>query len=66
METENQPTPMPTRKVTAAGIGGAAATVLIWGAAQFGLEIPAEVAAGIVALIAAAAGYMTQERADTL
>ena len=58
----NQPTATPTRKIAATGIGGAAATVLIWLAAQFGMEIPAEVAAGIVALIAAGAGYMTAER----
>jgi type III secretion system FlhB-like substrate exporter len=48
----------PVPKVAAAGSGGVAATVLITIAAQFGIDLPPEVAAGIVALVAFAAGYL--------
>lgn len=61
-ELINQPGPMPTRKLLAAGGTGALATVLIWTAAQFGLDLPAEVAAGIVTIAAAMAGYFARER----
>ncbi|GAA1455759.1 hypothetical protein [Nocardiopsis tropica] len=48
----------PEKKVTAAGLTGAAVAVLIWAAGLAGLDLPAEVAAGIVALVAAAAGWL--------
>lgn len=52
------PAAKPVPKVAAAGSGGAAATVLIAIAAQFGVDLPPEVAAGIVAVVAFAAGYL--------
>lgn len=57
MNTYNQPTAAPTSKVAAAGIGGSIAIVLIWLAGQFGVELTAEVASALTALIAFAAGY---------
>lgn len=53
----------PTSKVAAAGTSGAAAVVLVWLAGVFGLEMPAEVAAGFAVLLATAAGYLKTERA---
>lgn len=58
----DQPSVLPTRKVAAVGLAGSASAVLIWGAAQFGLEIPTEVATGIVVLMSAAAGYFVRDR----
>ena len=45
-------------KVAAAGIGGAAATLLIWIGEMFGLDVTPEVAAAIATIIAFAAGYL--------
>lgn len=45
-------------KVGAAGTSGAAVTLLVGLAHAFGIELPAEVAAGLVALGAFAAGWL--------
>ena len=45
-------------KVQSAGIGGAVARVIIWGAAAAGVEIPGEVGAAIATIVAFAAGYI--------
>ena len=42
-----------------AGLSAAATTVLVWTALQLGVEIPAEVAAAIVGIIATAVSYFT-------
>lgn len=55
----------PTSKVTAAGTAGAAALVLVWMLGSFGVEVPAEVAAAITALLATGAGYLKRERIGT-
>lgn len=52
----------PTSKVTATGTAGAAALVLIWTLGQFGIQMPAEVAAAFAVLLATAAGYLKTER----
>ena len=44
-------------KVQAAGIGGAIATLAVWIAAQFGVDMPPEVGAAVAALLSLAAGY---------
>lgn len=49
-------TPQP--KVAAAGVAGAVTTVIVFIAAQLGLEVPSEVAAAVTALLAFAAGYL--------
>lgn len=53
----------PTSKMTATGTAGAASLVLIWILGQFGVDMPAEVAAGFAVLLAWAAGYIKTERA---
>lgn len=52
----------PVRKVAAAGIGGAAVVVIVWGAGLFGLDIPVDVAVAIVALVSFGAGYLTPSK----
>lgn len=51
----------PTKKVQAAGISGAIVTVLVYGLSLAGIELPPEVAAAAVALIAAGAAYVKTE-----
>ena len=48
----------PEAKVLAAGISAAATTLIIFVAGLFGLEVPAEVAAAAVTVVAAVAGYL--------
>jgi len=48
----------PEAKVLAAGVGGAAVTLIVFIAGLFGLEVPAEVAAAAVTVVAAVAGYL--------
>ena len=59
----NQPTAAPTRKVTAQGLGGAAATIiqaaLIYGA---GIELPAEVVAAVAVMAGFLTGYIVPDR----
>ena len=63
----NQPTPNPTRKVTAGLAGGGVTALLIWIAGMFGVELPAEAAAELGAIVATIvsliAAYFTRERA---
>lgn len=50
----------PVRKVTAGGLGGAGATLLVWALDAIpGLDVPAVVAAAITTLLGAAAAYQT-------
>ena len=51
----NDITPVP--KVAAAGVGGAVATVLVFIANQFGLDVGPEVAAAIATILAFAFGW---------
>lgn len=53
----------PTEKVQAGGYAGAAALVLLWLAGQAGIEMPAEVAAGLTLLIAGAGAWIKTEGA---
>lgn len=56
----NVPTDLtPIRKVSAAGVGGAAATVIIFILTLLDVDVPPEAAAGLAALLAFGAGYMT-------
>jgi len=59
----NQPSRRPTRKVlAAAAIGTPIATIVAWALGLFNVDVPAEVAAALAALIAAAVGWFTRER----
>lgn len=48
----------PVSKVTAAGLGGAAATVAVFVAYQFGIDVTAPVGAALATLFGFAAGYI--------
>lgn len=61
--TYTQPTPIPTAKVAAAGIGGAVTTLLIWLLSLFGIVVSGEVAAALTTIIAFLAGYI--KKSDT-
>lgn len=52
------PSLMPTPKVAAGGIFGAAAIVIVWIAGQFGVEVPPEVAAAFTVLLGSGAAYI--------
>ncbi|HEY0538044.1 MAG TPA: hypothetical protein VGD53_06730 [Actinoallomurus sp.] len=49
---------MPEKKVTAATLAGAIATILVWILHLTGVDIPSEVAAAMTTVLAAVAGYM--------
>jgi len=51
----------PYPKVRAAGIGGAVATIVVFVAAQAGVELPGDVGAAIATVVAFAAGYLKAE-----
>ena len=51
----------PTRKVQAAGISGALVTVLVYGLSLAGIELPPEIAAAAVTLVAAGTAYLRTE-----
>jgi hypothetical protein len=53
----------PTRKMAAAGVSGAAVTLLLWALDAFGIALDAEVAAALATAAMGIAGYMTRERA---
>lgn len=49
---------VPTRKVGAGALGGAAATFVLWQISYFGVEVSATVAAAITLLITAGLAYL--------
>lgn len=59
--SRNQPTAKPTRKVTAAFVGGVLSLVATWVATRFGVEIPEEMVAAGTALLATVFGYAVPE-----
>jgi len=48
----------PVPKITAAALGGAAASLAVWGLDSAGVEAPPAVAAALTAMLAFAAGYL--------
>lgn len=50
-------------KIQAAGAGGAIATIAVWVAAQFGVDMPPEVGAAIAAVLSVAAGWLKRDNA---
>lgn len=52
----------PTRKITATGVSGAVAVVIVWALGLLGADVPAEVAAAIATICAFGAGYATSDR----
>ncbi|WP_420433005.1 hypothetical protein [Hyphobacterium sp.] len=62
--TVNQSTAAPSRKVTAAMIAGAIATVLAWGiSAIAGVDVPPGVESAFAVILTAGAAYWIRERA---
>ncbi len=57
-----QPTPTPTRKVTAGALAGAVTIIAVYVAGLFGADIPAEVASSITVLLTFAASYIVKDR----
>lgn len=52
------PSALPVRKVTAAGVAGAATAIIVWIlSAAFKVNIPPEIASAITVVLAFAAGY---------
>lgn len=59
----DQPTATPTRKVTAATLGAAAATLVVYALTAFaGADVPPGVEGALATLLAMAAGYVVRER----
>lgn len=56
-----QPSPHPTRKMTAVMLAGAFTTLLAWLLSLGGVEMPPEVATAVTTIIVGAAGYLTEE-----
>jgi len=52
----------PTPKMAATGLAFPPALVLVWILGQFGVDMPAEVAGGVVAIIMWLAGYLKSDR----
>lgn len=57
---------VPTRKVAIGGAAGALATIICWSSAAFGgVEIPAEIAVAITALVTFGLQYFVQDKETT-
>ena len=52
----------PAPKVAAAGAGGVFASLLVIIANSIGLDLPPEVAAGVVTVVSFAAGYLKRDK----
>lgn len=59
----DQPTNIPTRKVSASALAGAIVTILVAVAEPFDIVIEPEVAAAITTLLSFVAGYFIRDRA---
>lgn len=60
-ENATQNTLKPTPKLTAVGIGGALGTILVAVANALGLDLPPEVASGVVAIISFGFGFRKRD-----
>ncbi len=61
-EPRNQPSPLPTRKVTAGALAGAVTVIGVAVAEAFGLVVPAEVASSVTTVLAFIASYFVKDR----
>jgi hypothetical protein len=62
MALVNQPTAAPTNKVAAVGIGGSIATILVFIAGQFGVDVTPEVSAAFVVVVTFLSGYIKRDK----
>lgn len=60
--SRNQPTAKPTRKVTAAFVGGVLSLVASWVATRFGVDLSEEVVAAATTVVASGLGYLVPEK----
>lgn len=59
----DQPSPAPTRKVTAAALGAALATIAVWAAHAFaGVDVPPGVEGALAVVLGFVCGYLVRER----
>lgn len=58
----NQPTALPTRKVTAVAAAGAVVTLLVAVVEAAGIQLDSQVIAALTTLAVFAAGYLRRER----
>lgn len=64
-ENKENPVPLkPVRKVSAAGIAGAASILIVFILGQFNVEVTNEVASALTALLAFGAGYLVPASTD--
>lgn len=62
MQPYDQPTSAPVPKVAAAGVAGAATSIVLWGVnAIWHIDVPAEVGAALATVIAFIAAYFTRD-----
>lgn len=62
--TYSQPTAAPTRKVTAGGVAGAVATIIVAVAAGLGVDIDGVTAAAIATILQFAGAYVVRDSAS--
>jgi hypothetical protein len=61
-----EPSNAPTRKVAIGGAAGALATIICWASSAFGgVEIPAEIAVAITALVTFGLQYFVADKETT-
>jgi putative flippase GtrA len=65
-ELLTQPSKRPTRKVGAAGLGGAAGTLVLWALSAAGIELDAELAGAVATLTGFITAYFVRDRAPPL
>lgn len=54
--------PAPSPKTTTTGAAGAAGLLIVWGAGELGLEVPAEVAGAFVLLVTTTVAWFMPSR----
>lgn len=55
----------PTSKVTAAGVGGAVALIVVWVLSLFHVDVPTLVSAAVTLVVSVGAGYVVPEKNPT-
>jgi hypothetical protein len=61
-----EPSAAPTRKVAIGGAAGAIATIAVWASKSFGgVEVPAEIAVALTALITFGLQYVVPDKMET-
>lgn len=58
----NQPTLKPTTKVTAGGLGGAVAVLIVAVLGAFGIDMGGEVAAALTTVLSFGASYLVKDK----